>query len=164
MFAIKCQRQIWYSQRELRDLLGIAASTLSRMIDALVDCGYLLRRRDPEDGRRNQLRLTLIGRRAVAYSFRTFVKSGLAELVFGRGLTDSLDGSIASIEDQGEAMFQAEGALHTIHLNFGKREAYFEYADREQPRPIGRIDLDPTIDLWDNDELPILKYLVAVVA
>jgi DNA-binding MarR family transcriptional regulator len=161
MFAIKCQRQIWYPQRELLDLLGIAASTLSRMIDALVDCGYLLRRRDPEDGRRNQLRLTLNGRRAVAYAFRAFVKSGAAEYVFGRGLTDSLDGSIASFERRKEALFEAEGPLHTIHLNFGK-EAYFDYAGASQPRPIGHIDVDPTIDLWENDEPPILKLLAAV--
>jgi DNA-binding MarR family transcriptional regulator len=158
MSAIKCQRQIWYSQRELRDLLGIAASTLTEMIDGLVQRGYLRRRRDPEDRRRNQLRLTLIGKRALAYAFRIFVKSGIAEYVFGRGFTDGLEGEIASQKKRGEALFRAESVLHPIHLNFGK-EAYFAYAGTCQPGPIGHIEIDPNIELWENDEPPSLKFL-----
>jgi DNA-binding MarR family transcriptional regulator len=158
MFAIKCQRELWYSQRLLRDLLGIAASTLTRMVDALEERGFLRRRRDPADGRRQQLRLTLSGRRAIAYTFRTYVKNGFADYVFGRGLTDSLDGSIATPERRDAASFEADGTIHTIHLNFGK-EAYFDYASNEQPRPVGHIDIDPTIDLWENDEPPILGLL-----
>ena len=161
MTAIKCQREIWFSQRTLRDLLGIAPSTLTRMIDALVECGFLLRRRDPEDGRYNQLRITLAGRRALAYTFRTYVKCGYADYVFGRGLTDSIDGSIASLHDREVALDVAQDALHPINLNFG-REAFFEYRSRRQPGPVGHIEVDPTIDLWDNDEAPILKLLVAV--
>ncbi|MDB4996856.1 MAG: MarR family [Myxococcaceae bacterium] len=163
MSAIKCQRQIWYSQRKLRDLLGIAASTLTEMIDGLVQRGYLRRRRDPADRRRNQLRLTLIGRRALAYAFRIFVKSGIAEYVFGRGFTDGLEGDIAPPEERGEALFRAQSVLHTIHLNFGK-EAYFDYAGACQPRPIGYVELDPSIDLWENDEPPSLKFLGAASA
>jgi DNA-binding MarR family transcriptional regulator len=163
MSAIKCQRQIWYSQRALRDLLGIAASTLTEMIDGLVQRGYLRRRRDPEDRRRNQLRLTLIGRRALAYAFRIFVKSGMAEYVFGRGFTDGLEGDIASSEERGDALFRAESVLHPIHLNFGK-EAYFHYAGAGQPGPIGHVECDYTIDLWENDEPPSLKFLGGVSA
>jgi DNA-binding MarR family transcriptional regulator len=161
MFAIKCQRQIWYSQRELRDLLGIAASTLTRMIDALEERGYLRRRRDPEDGRRKQLRLTLVGKRALAYTFRTYVKSGFSDYVFGRGLTDSIDGSIACVEEREAALHIAHGALHPINLNLGK-DAYFYYESNRQPSPVGDVEIDPTIDLWENDEPPILKLLVAL--
>jgi DNA-binding MarR family transcriptional regulator len=158
MSAIKCQRQIWYSQRALRDLLGIAASTLTEMIDGLVQRGYLRRRRDPEDGRRNQLRLTLIGRRALAYAFRIFVKSGIAEYVFGRGFTDGLEGDIAPQKKRGEALFRAESVLRPIHLNFGK-EAYFDYAGACQPGPLGYVEIDRNVELWENDEPPSLKFL-----
>ncbi|MDB4993830.1 MAG: DNA-binding transcriptional regulator, MarR family [Myxococcaceae bacterium] len=161
MTAIKCQRQIWYSQRRLRDLLGIAPSTLTRMIDGLVERGFLLRRRDPEDGRYNQLRITLTGRRALAYTFRTYVKCGYADYVFGRGLTDSIDGTIASVDDREVALGVAQDVLHPINLNF-EREAFFEYQSRRQPGPVGHIEIDPTVDLWENDEAPILKLLVAV--
>jgi DNA-binding MarR family transcriptional regulator len=160
MFAIKCQRQIWYSQRTLRDLLGIAASTLTKMVDGLVQRGYLRRRRDPLDGRRNELRITLAGKRALAVTFRTYVKSGFADYVFGRGLTDSLDGCIASLVDREQALDDAHGALHPINLNLGK-DAHFDYgASNRQPSPVGRIDDDPTIELWDNDEPPILQLLI----
>jgi DNA-binding MarR family transcriptional regulator len=160
MMAIKSERQIWYSQRLLRDLLGIAASTLSRMVDALVSCGFLRRQRDPEDGRRNLLRLTLIGKRALAYTFRTYVKSGLADYVFGRGMTDGLEGGIGTEKERTDALYDGEAILHTIHLNFGK-EAYFDYAGRRQPSPVGIIPSDPDFVLWENDEPPILKFLAA---
>jgi DNA-binding MarR family transcriptional regulator len=164
MLALKCQRQIWFSQRRLRDLLGIAPSTLTRMIDSLVELGFLLRRRNPEDGRHNQLRMTLTGRRALAYTFRTYVKCGFAEYLFGRVMTDSIDGSIASVETRDAALFDTMGALHPISVN-SEREAWFDYGDNRQPRPVVHIeddDDDDAIDLWDNDEPPILKLLAAV--
>jgi DNA-binding MarR family transcriptional regulator len=161
MFAIKCERQIWYSQRRLRDLLGIAASTVSRMVDALVELGFLERRQDPEDGRCNQLRLTLTGRRAVALTFRTFVKNGFAEYAFGRAMTDSLDGYIAPVDVQDAALHETASALHTTYLNIGK-DAYFHYVAKCQPCPVGRIDMDPDFCLWENDELPLLGLLAAV--
>lgn len=161
MMAIKSQRQIWYPQRTLRDLLGIAASTLTKMLDGLEERGYLRRRRDPEDGRCNQLRLTLIGKRALAYAFRIYVKSGFAEYVFGRALTDSLDGYIAPIEARARELLDTHTRLHTTHLNIGK-DAYFDYGVNEYPPPVGNIeDPDPTCDLWENDEPPILKFLAA---
>jgi hypothetical protein len=131
------------------------------MIDALVELGFLLRRRDPEDGRYNQLRITLSGRRAIAYTFRTYVKCGYADYVFGRGLTDSIDGFIASREVRDAANRQTRDALHPINGNFG-REAYFDYGSHRMPPPVGHIENDPTIDLWDNDEAPIHKLLIAV--
>ncbi|MDB4998923.1 MAG: hypothetical protein JWM74_6355, partial [Myxococcaceae bacterium] len=124
--------------------------------DGLVQRGYLRRRRDPEDGRRNQLRLTLIGRRALAYAFRIFVKSGLAEYVFGRGFTDGLEGNIAPQKKRSEALFRAHSVLHPIHLNFGK-EAYFDYAGACQPGPHGYVEIDPKVELWENDEPQSLK-------
>ncbi len=161
--AIKSQRQIWYPQRTLQHLLGIAASTLSRMVDGLVERGYLRRERDPEDGRRNMLRVTFLGKRAHAHAFRTYVKSGFAEYVFGRGLTDSLDGYIAPLEKRTMALHDAQQRLHPIHLNFGK-EAYFDYDGNLQPRPVGPIDNDTTCDIWDNDEPRILKFVTAAEA
>jgi hypothetical protein len=87
-----------------------------------------------------------------------FVKSGIAEYVFGRGFTDGLEGDIAPQTNRGEALFQVESVLHPIHLNFGK-EAYFHYAGACQPGPIGHIEIDRNIELWENDEPPSLKFL-----
>jgi DNA-binding MarR family transcriptional regulator len=163
MSAIKSQRQIWYPQRTLQQLLGIAASTLSRLVDGLVQRGYLRRQRDPEDGRCNLLRLTFLGKRAFAHAFRTYVKSGFAEYVFGRGLTDSLDGDVAPLDKRTSALYEAEQMLHPIHLNFGK-DAYFDYDGNVQPRPVGPIYDDPTCDIWDNDEPRVMKFLAAAAA
>jgi DNA-binding MarR family transcriptional regulator len=167
MFAIKCERQAWYSQRTLRDLLGVAASTLSRMIDALVKRGFLRRRRKPGDRRRNELRLTLFGKRALGCAYRSFVKSGFADYVFGRALTDSFDGDIVSDEERAAALGSAANVLRILRLNLGN-DARFDYDDTGcQPRPVGRIVHDPEVRwVWESaaEQLPIIELMAAIAA
>jgi hypothetical protein len=103
----------------------------------------------------------LIGKRALAYTFRTYVKSGFADYVFGRGMTDSLEGDISPETKRAEALYDGAAMLHDVELNFGK-EAYFDYAGRCQPRPVGIIEIDPNFVLWENDEPSILEFLAAV--
>lgn len=47
----------------LADHLGVTAGTMCVHVDRLVRRGYVLRKRDPQDGRRAQLRLSASGRR-----------------------------------------------------------------------------------------------------
>lgn len=47
----------------LADHLGVTAGTMSVHVDRLARRGYVLRKRDPYDGRRAQLRLSASGRR-----------------------------------------------------------------------------------------------------
>jgi MarR family transcriptional regulator, organic hydroperoxide resistance regulator len=47
----------------LAEHLGVTAGTMCVHVDRLVRHGYVLRRRDPRDGRRAQLRLSAAGRR-----------------------------------------------------------------------------------------------------
>ena len=166
MFAIKCERQVWYSQQRLRDLLGVAASTLSRMIDALVKRGFLRRRIDPEDRRYRQLRLTLFGKRALGCAFRSFVKSGFADYVFGRALTDSCDGEIASDEARAAALGSLANVLYETRYNLGN-DARFAYDELRQPTPVGIMVHDPRDQcVWegDDDQVPILELMMAVAA
>jgi DNA-binding MarR family transcriptional regulator len=167
MSAIKSERQVWFSQRTLRDLLGIAASTLSKMVHALVQRGFLRSRRDPDDGRCCQLRLTLFGKRALGCTFRCFVKSGFADYVFGRGLTDSFDGDISSDQERATALGDMRETLRITRTNFGN-EATFRYEELRQPAPRGlhaRISRHPHLRwVWENYELPILELMQAVAA
>ena len=53
------------SGSELSERLVLEKSTISRMIQRLIDCGDILTRNDPSDRRRKRLRLSAKGRRAV---------------------------------------------------------------------------------------------------
>jgi DNA-binding MarR family transcriptional regulator len=54
------------SQREISDVLGLDPSDLVSMLDQLEDAGFIERRRDPEDRRRNQIVTTARGKKAAA--------------------------------------------------------------------------------------------------
>ena len=91
MFAVRCQRVAWFPQRKLRELLGVCASTISRMIDSLVDKGFLVKRSVGGDARRNEISLTKHGKRTVRCMFDNLIKSGLARRVVGHLLADDPD-------------------------------------------------------------------------
>ena len=54
------------SQREVADLVGVHASDLVQIMDAIEAQGWVERRRDPEDRRRYRLTITPAGRRTLA--------------------------------------------------------------------------------------------------
>lgn len=54
------------SQREVADVLGVHPSDMVEIVDLAERQGWIERRRDPADRRRNQLTLTAAGRRILA--------------------------------------------------------------------------------------------------
>ncbi|MDB4995663.1 MAG: MarR family, partial [Myxococcaceae bacterium] len=59
--AIQSERVEWFPQRGLRELLGVSAQTISRMIRSLVERGFLVKRVMVEDRRRRELAFTRAG-------------------------------------------------------------------------------------------------------
>jgi DNA-binding MarR family transcriptional regulator len=61
LYAIQRDGRDRKLQSEIRNILGVCASTVSRMIDSLVDLGFLRRERDRIDGRERIVVLTQQG-------------------------------------------------------------------------------------------------------
>jgi DNA-binding MarR family transcriptional regulator len=57
-------------QHELVDALCMDAKNVVLLLNELEDCGYLVRRRDPEDRRRHRVNITAAGRQALERAAR----------------------------------------------------------------------------------------------
>jgi DNA-binding MarR family transcriptional regulator len=118
LYAIQHRGRDCMLQSEIRSLLGVHPSTVSRMIDSLVDLGFIIRQRDRLDGRERVVVLTgkgaLLLRRAIRETIprisqlvvdsafvlawnprRNLVAANLAHLdrVLARGREQLLDGA-----------------------------------------------------------------------
>jgi DNA-binding MarR family transcriptional regulator len=161
MRAIECQRQKWVPSRDVRELLGVRGPTVGRMVSALVRHGYLERRRDPEDGRRRQVALTRLGRRALRCAFQHVVKSGYMREVLERAVSDGDDYSPAP----GDALLcvaQAMAILVTLQRNLGDNSR-FEHDDQGgMPPPIEHPIFLPDHDEhgnWPGDDPPLYWWI-----
>jgi DNA-binding MarR family transcriptional regulator len=174
MRAIECQRRKWLPLSDVRALLGVSGPTVSRMVKALVKRGYLERRRDPEDGRRRQVHITDLGRRALGCAVQHIVKSGYMREVTGRVVSDYTDFGRATKAERALALEQMMALLHTAQANLGDTSR-FEHDDRgHRPPP---IDLtisnsdrdeqgnwpgdDPAVYAWIIENLPVPGIVVA---
>jgi DNA-binding MarR family transcriptional regulator len=155
--AIACEQEDWFPQRALRELLGITAQTISRMVHSLIDCGFLVQRVVQGDRRRRELAFTGSGREIFRRAFGKIVEGSLASHVVGRALTDLAWPTTKMARAQ--AIDEFECVMH--RLRYGLRDdALFEYApENQQPSPVYRgFDLeglsyvDSTPDLFELDE------------
>jgi DNA-binding MarR family transcriptional regulator len=73
-------------QRELQRALGVAASTVSRMLASLEELGLIARYVAEEDGRQRDVVLTKAGRRSVLQAARSFIHSGVVDLTIDSAL------------------------------------------------------------------------------
>ena len=73
-------------QRELQRALGVAASTVSRMLSSLEDLGMVDREIMLEDHRRTWVELTRVGRRYVRRAARRFIHTGWIQLAVDSAL------------------------------------------------------------------------------
>jgi len=64
-------------QSTIREILGIASTTLSRMIKALLKLGFIRRERSKLDRRQYEVWLTKYGRTSIAHAIRTIIDSGI---------------------------------------------------------------------------------------
>jgi DNA-binding MarR family transcriptional regulator len=73
-------------QRDLRQALGVAAPTVSRMLASLEELGLLRRQPLEEDLRHRSITLTDAGRHCIQRALRHFVRSGFATLALDSAL------------------------------------------------------------------------------
>jgi DNA-binding MarR family transcriptional regulator len=73
-------------QRDLREALGVAGPTLSRMLASLEELGLLRRQPLEEDLRQRIITLTALGRQCIQRAVRHFVRSGYAKLALDSAL------------------------------------------------------------------------------
>jgi DNA-binding MarR family transcriptional regulator len=164
LYAIRCQRQFWFPQRKLRELLGVGASTISRMIDSLVEIGFLVRRRVATDRRRRELKITKHGKRTLRCMFDNLIKSGLARRIVGHALADNPDAVKTSDQKITERVEELETIMAYLKLNL-EDEAYFDYGaagECAQPSPT-RIRIPYLTDeeraIWLGDEEPLVSWV-----
>jgi DNA-binding MarR family transcriptional regulator len=74
-------------QADIRRGLGVAASTVSRMLASLEALSLVRRRRSVEDRRNVIVSLTKAGRRCIRMAARVFVRRGYAELAVDSALS-----------------------------------------------------------------------------
>jgi DNA-binding MarR family transcriptional regulator len=157
LFAIRCERVTWFPQRGLRVLLGVSAQTVSRMIQSLVACGFLLQRVVEGDRRRRELAFTEHGTELMGRAVGEIVLGGLGTHVAGRALTDQ--GWPCPRAVRATAIEEFDGIVG--RLRFGLRDsAFFTYeCANQEPRPVYHCferdyldDDDSTPDLTSLDE------------
>lgn len=66
---------VWQSR--IREILGIARTTLSRMIKALLERGFIKRQRSTIDQRQFEISLTNYGRKTIGHAIRKIIQSGI---------------------------------------------------------------------------------------
>jgi DNA-binding MarR family transcriptional regulator len=64
-------------QSRIREILGVARPTVSRMIKALLELGFIHRERSTFDRRQYDISLTKYGLETVAHAIRTIIESGI---------------------------------------------------------------------------------------
>jgi DNA-binding MarR family transcriptional regulator len=88
------ERNYWWSQQAIRHRLGVARSTVSRMLRALEALGWITRERDAYDGRTRKCVLTYEGRRIVA--------SVMSALIWPRVIMRVIDEALRAPEPKRE--------------------------------------------------------------
>jgi DNA-binding MarR family transcriptional regulator len=111
-------------QRELQRALGVAASTLSRMLGSLEELGFVVREVAEEDGRQRYVDLTKEGRRTVLRAARELIHSGLVDLTIDSALSPD------DWNDPGVRWKARADCLRPIRL---LRRAYRDLATDEYP-------------------------------
>jgi DNA-binding MarR family transcriptional regulator len=162
MHAIECQRQAWVPHGDVCDLLGVRGTTVSRMVNALVKCGYLVRRRDPKDGRRRQIALTRIGRTALRCAFTHIVKSGYMREVTGRAVSDYEDFGRAKAEETAGCLAQMMELLESLRRNLGDTSRFDHGKDGVKPLPIAHPIFEPDQDAqgnWPGDDPALYAWI-----
>jgi DNA-binding MarR family transcriptional regulator len=124
LYALSRGEGLAMRQSILRRILGVAASTVSRMLKSLEALGFVSREREPYgDSRQRLVRLTALGDDIVESAESDLVSSGAAELALACALGCSRwfdeEGTVfvamCSLESHLRSMRQAFGDHATLH-------------------------------------------------
>jgi DNA-binding MarR family transcriptional regulator len=115
-------------QRDLRQILGVTAGVVSRMVRALEGFGWVSRQRCRHDRRQIWVRLTHLGERRIRDArqaiLRAVMRLVLAAICFGRQ---------HSPEVRLRSMVHLEGYLDSLRTNFGDTATlYYGWAHPDQ--------------------------------
>ena len=126
------------TQRELRLILGVNRTTISRLLGALENLGLLTRTRVQHGDRRTKhVDLTEKGRRRVRIAVGRMIRTGAAKLALDCGLAGQERENAATGEVQAGAWFDEEesfracGALESHLVNL--RSSYGDFATLVYP-------------------------------
>lgn len=86
MRVVELHQEDGIAQENLRQLLGVSAATVSRMLKSLEALGFVVRNRYAHDGRSLIVQITEIGLERVRDARDALVESGVAERMALRGL------------------------------------------------------------------------------
>ena len=111
-----------FRQSDLRDLLGVTAPTISRMLRSLEKLGWIVRERMARDRRRLIVRVTVAGHRLFRRISKRVIESGAIQLA----VDCALAGPNVDEGDCLEWVETAEIALLDIEAAFHRR-AYLSY-------------------------------------
>ena len=75
-------------QSKLREMLGVSAATISRMLGSLEELGLVRRRRTDNDQRQRHVTLTNLGESRMRRATTVLIGSGVVQLAFDSALTD----------------------------------------------------------------------------
>jgi DNA-binding MarR family transcriptional regulator len=148
----------------LRELLGVCASTISRMIDSLVEKGFLVKRCLGDDARCNEIALTKHGKRTVRCMFDNLIKSGLARRIVGHLLNECPDSKPTDDADITRVNAAFIGRMAMLRMNL-EDMACFDYGDGPEtecrmPPPTDIVDLsDYDRTYWPGDAEPVLDWV-----
>jgi DNA-binding MarR family transcriptional regulator len=117
MYAV--HKQFYMTQRRLRNVLGVSAPTVSRMLASLEELGLLRREPALGDRRQRHVLLTDAGRKCIRKAIRRLIRSGSAQLAVDSALCPErwVDGDACFL-----AMQACDSALSAI------RHAYRDVA------------------------------------
>jgi DNA-binding MarR family transcriptional regulator len=102
-------------QNRLRNVLGVSAATVSRVLRSLEQLGMIRRCRSPVDRRLVHVSLTTEGRMRIRLATYVFITSGAAQLAVDCALTDNRS------HDESSCILQmdlVESALHRLRSTF----------------------------------------------
>ncbi len=101
------------SPAELADTLGVSRPTISSVIDGLVGRGFVDRQADPEDGRRQIIRFTRLGRDALAAANEA-IETRIAEIC-GFLAPDQVAGTAAVVSQWESALDRRRDEWFATH-------------------------------------------------
>jgi DNA-binding MarR family transcriptional regulator len=121
-------------QRELRQDLGVAAPTVSRMLASLEELGLVERQVMEEDRRHRDVRLTKMGRRRVLRAARLLIHTGHVQLAVDSALCpqqwpSALAGELASgaLEGTLRLLRHAYRDVATLHYPWTYDEDWYDF-------------------------------------